>query len=129
MLFRRRQGAIGNIPASKNKHCITGYVIGEIAKSHLELVAGKIDATQKHLPAHVPLHAENVFASNPLATAQKLMRYSDPKLTAEVYTYVLISNKADELAKLPILAATASPEEEGAAKTGTDILPSRTSPI
>ena len=47
-----------------------------------------------------------------------------PKLTAEVYTHVLISNKADELAKLPILAATASPEEEGATKTGTDNLPS-----
>ncbi len=54
----------------------------------------------------------------PLATAQKLMRHSDPKLTAEIYTHVLVDDKADELAKLPEIAAIA-PKNEVVAKTGT----------
>ncbi len=54
----------------------------------------------------------------PLATAQRLMRHSDPKLTAGIYTHVLVADKADELAKLPEIAA-ATTGKEAAAKTGT----------
>lgn len=42
----------------------------------------------------------------PLATAQRLMRHSDPKLTAGIYTHVLLTDKAEELSKLPKLVAT-----------------------
>ncbi len=47
------------------------------------------------------------------------MRHSDPKLTAGIYTHVLVADKADELAKLPKIAATFATEREAAAKTGT----------
>ena len=57
-------------------------------------------------------------AGIPLATMQKLMRHSDPKLTAGIYTHVLVADKADELAKLPELVAVV-PEAERIAKTGT----------
>lgn len=40
-------------------------------------------------------------AGVPLATAQQLMRHSDPKLTANVYTHVVVADKARELAKMP----------------------------
>ncbi len=58
----------------------------------------------------------------PLATAQRLMRHSDPKLTAGIYTHVLMADKAEELAKLPKIAAAVTTEEEAA--TGTcDVTP------
>ncbi len=44
---------------------------------------------------------------------------SDPKLTANIYTHVMIEDKADELAKLPEIAAR-RPADEIAVKTGTD---------
>ena len=53
----------------------------------------------------------------PLATAQRLMRHSDPKLTAGIYTHVLMTDKAEELAKLPKIAAAVTAEKEAA--TGT----------
>ena len=59
-------------------------------------------------------------AGVPLATAQKLMRHSDPKLTANIYTHVLVETKAEALAKLPMIEAT--PEKQKIAKTGTDDL-------
>lgn len=37
----------------------------------------------------------------PLAMAQKMMRHSVPKLTTNIYTHATLSDKADELAKLP----------------------------
>ena len=51
------------------------------------------------------------------ATMQKLMRHSDPKLTANLYTHVLVNDKAEELAKLPTIAAVVTTEKEAA--TGT----------
>ncbi len=58
-------------------------------------------------------------AGIPLAVMQKLMRHSDPKLTAGIYTHVLVADKADELAKLPEIApAVLSDQMVG--KTGTD---------
>ena len=50
------------------------------------------------------------------------MRHSDPKLTANIYTHTLVSDKADELAKLPVISA----RKLGAAEnilTGTDSVP------
>lgn len=41
----------------------------------------------------------------PLAVAQRLMRHSDPKLTANLYTHILIQDKAEALAKLPKIEA------------------------
>ncbi len=58
----------------------------------------------------------------PLATAQRLMRHSDPKLTANIYTHVMIDDKAEELAKLPTIAAR-RPAKEQVAKTGTEGVP------
>ena len=57
-------------------------------------------------------------AGVPLATAQRLMRHSDPKLTANIYTHIMVETKAEALAKLPTLQAVS----EGAEmlKTGTD---------
>lgn len=52
-----------------------------------------------------------------LATMQKLMRHSDPKLTANLYTHILVNDKAEELAKLPTIAAAVKEEQEAA--TGT----------
>ncbi len=57
-------------------------------------------------------------AGIPLAVMQKLMRHSDPKLTAGIYTHVLVADKADELAKLPSIGMRRT-EAEHAAKTGT----------
>ena len=60
----------------------------------------------------------------PLATAQRLMRHSDPKLTAGIYTHVLLTDKAEELAKLPKIAAmTQDRHAESTQKTGTDDTP------
>ncbi len=61
-------------------------------------------------------------AKVPLATAQRLMRHSDPKLTANIYTHVLIDDKAEALANLPTIAAR-RPADEQAAKTGTEDAP------
>ncbi len=58
-------------------------------------------------------------AKVPLATAQKLMRHSDPKLTANTYTHVLLDDKAEALAKLPTIAPM-RPDNQNATKTGTD---------
>ena len=58
----------------------------------------------------------------PLATAQKLMRHSDPKLTANIYTHVMVETKAEALDKLPIITATPA-ASEAAVRTGTDDLP------
>ena len=55
----------------------------------------------------------------PLATAQKLMRHSDPKLTANIYTHVMVETKAEALSKLPMITAT-FPQSEAMTMTGTD---------
>ncbi|MDR1613569.1 MAG: tyrosine-type recombinase/integrase [Planctomycetota bacterium] len=56
----------------------------------------------------------------PLSTAQKLMRHSDPKLTANIYTHVLVEGKAEALAKLPAITANSRENaRETAAATGT----------
>ncbi len=54
----------------------------------------------------------------PLVTAQKLMRHSDPKLTANIYTHVMNDAKAEALAKLPEIAPVTL-EKEAMGKTGT----------
>ncbi len=41
----------------------------------------------------------------PLATAQRLMRHSDPKLTAKIYTHVMVDAKAEAIDMLPAIAA------------------------
>ena len=53
----------------------------------------------------------------PLATAQRLMRHSDPKLTAKVYTHVMVDTKAEALDMLPTIAAVVTTEKDAA--TGT----------
>lgn len=40
-----------------------------------------------------------------MTTMQRIMRHSDPKLAANYWTHVLIEDKAEALAKLPIIAA------------------------
>lgn len=52
----------------------------------------------------------------PLATAQKMMRHSDPKLTANFYTHILLTDKADALDKLPVIQAAPA----AMVMTGTD---------
>jgi hypothetical protein len=47
------------------------------------------------------------------------MRHSDPKLTANIYTHVLLDDKAEALANLPMIAAH-RPTDESAVRTGTD---------
>ena len=54
----------------------------------------------------------------PLATAQRLMRHSDPKLTSNIYTHVLIDDKAEEPAKLPVIRPLTT-NQDNVAKTGT----------
>jgi hypothetical protein len=54
----------------------------------------------------------------PLATAQKLMRHSDPKLTAGIYTHVMNDTKAEALSRLPTIVVNRA-EAEIVAKTGT----------
>ncbi len=49
-----------------------------------------------------------------LATAQRLMRHSDPKLTANIYTHVMVEAQAEALAKLPAIAAANTMEREAA---------------
>ncbi len=58
-------------------------------------------------------------AKVPLATAQKLMRHSNPKLTAKIYIHVMVDTKAEAIDMLPTMAA-APPEAEKITKTGTD---------
>lgn len=57
-------------------------------------------------------------ANVPMMTAQKLLRHSDPKLTANIYTHVLVDTKAKALDQLPRI--TAASEKEAAVMTGTD---------
>ena len=57
----------------------------------------------------------------PLVTAQKLMRHSDPKLTAKIYTHVLVDTKAEAIDMLPAIAA--APEAEKLVQTGTETSP------
>ncbi len=58
------------------------------------------------------------MAGIPLVTMQKLMRHSDPKLTANLYTHVLVNDKAAELAKLPTIAAATTLEFQIATDVG-----------
>ncbi len=58
-------------------------------------------------------------AGVPLVTAQQLMRHSDPRLTSNVYTHVMVEGKAEALAKLPDFSY-AGLGKESAALTGTD---------
>lgn len=57
-------------------------------------------------------------AGIPLVTMQKLMRHSDPKLTTNLYTHVLVNDKAAELAKLPAIVALATMDTELTIETG-----------
>ena len=56
-------------------------------------------------------------AGVPLATAQRLMRHSDPKLTTNIYTKTPIEDKAAAIARLPEIRPLVSVQAE--AKTGT----------
>ncbi len=56
-------------------------------------------------------------AGVPLVTAQRLMRHSDPKLTANIYTHVLIQAKAEAMAKLPELVGRIDEPAREAGKT------------
>ena len=51
-------------------------------------------------------------AGVPLTTAQKIMRHSDPKLTANIYNHVEDSDKAEAIAKIPGLFGNFSTEAE-----------------
>ena len=53
----------------------------------------------------------------PLATAQKLARHSDPKLTSNTYTRLSIHDRADAVESLPGFAA--EPEPQALQATGT----------
>ena len=50
------------------------------------------------------------IARVPLVTAQKLMRHSDPKLTAKVYTHVLVDTKAEAIDMLPAISPALPPQ-------------------
>ena len=56
-------------------------------------------------------------AGIPLATMQKLMRHSTPTLTANLYTHILLSDKAEELKKMPLIGLVV--ECKTTAATGT----------
>jgi integrase len=58
-------------------------------------------------------------AGIPLAVMQKLMRHSDPKLTANVYSHIRLVDEAVELTKLPALIPATGWEKEAARSTGT----------
>ncbi|MDR1611517.1 MAG: site-specific integrase [Planctomycetota bacterium] len=60
-------------------------------------------------------------SGTPLITAQKMLRHSDPKLTANLYTDVFIEDKAKELSKIPSTAIGSG--QEAARKTGADGAP------
>ena len=59
-----------------------------------------------------------------LTTAQKLARHSDPKLTANVYTHLGVSDRAAAIGSLPAppstLAPDRQPDRQVLAATGTD---------
>ncbi len=61
-------------------------------------------------------------AGVPLATAQKLARHSDPKLTANVYTHLGLTDKAKAIESLPAPPMTppAGSEQQALRATGTD---------
>ena len=61
-------------------------------------------------------------AGIPLATAQKLARHSDPKLTSNVYTHLELSDKAKAIGSLPDPPKPHPQGSEGSAlrATGTD---------
>ncbi len=58
-------------------------------------------------------------AGVPLVTAQQLMWHSDPRLTANIYTHVMVEGKAEALEKLPAIHAMPDTESEHM-RTGTD---------
>lgn len=55
----------------------------------------------------------------PLTVAQRLLDHSDPKLTANHYTMVMLKDKAAAVAKLPVLTGKTIPDDENLSKTGT----------
>ncbi len=55
----------------------------------------------------------------PLAVAQILLDHTDPKLTANHYTMIVMDDKATAIAKLPTLTGRTAPQSESLAKTGT----------
>ncbi len=57
------------------------------------------------------------MAGIPLVAMQKLMRHSDPKLTGNLYIYVLENDKAAELAKLPTIAVTVALKSQAGPRT------------
>jgi integrase len=80
--------------------------------------------------AFADFHAHrHMFISNlgkagvPLATAQKLARHSDPKLTANIYTHLGISDKAaavEMLPDCPVSSSEAGSGQQASMATGTD---------
>lgn len=67
-----------------------------------------VDDNGRVLDFHSLRHTFGTFLNRarvPLATAQKLMRHSDPKLTANIYTHVIVQDKAEALALLPTMEA------------------------
>jgi integrase len=63
-------------------------------------------------------------AGVPLATAQKLARHSDPRLTANVYTHLGLADLSRAVESLPSLPETA-PEAGGEQKDGRQGEPPR----
>jgi|GEM_PF-449579 len=59
----------------------------------------------------------------PLVMAQRLLDHSDPKLTANLYTGIVLEDKAAAVAKLPALTGKLAPDTETMKKTGTDDTP------
>jgi len=98
----------------------------------------RLDLSRAGLPyrdedgLYADFHANrHTFISNlaragvPLIMAQKLARHSDPKLTANVYTHLQLSDKAAAIDSLPALPDSTAPRQsEGALRaTGTDDQP------
>ncbi len=59
----------------------------------------------------------------PLVMAQRLLDHSDPKLTANLYTGIMLEDKAAAVAKLPAITGTPASSLETMKKMGTDDMP------
>ena len=59
----------------------------------------------------------------PLVMAQRLLDHSDPKLTANLYTGIVLEDKAAAAAKLPALTGKPAPDAEALKKRGTGDIP------
>jgi integrase len=66
------------------------------------------------------------LAGVPLATAQKLARHSDPRLTANVYTHLGLADLALAVENLPAIGGTTPPPAADPKQPGEDSGPETT---